>query len=113
MFILNFLPLISLTYHPTTDVVQVFGSGEEPHHQIQVNKNWASGEGLNSHADALTSLASIFEREIVRTIIIDLISGPNHEMQQESILVNTELGLSWMDPIVIFLWHDKLPEYKR
>ena len=71
------------------------------------------GSDLNSHSDALAGLESVFERETKWTIAIDLISAPNHEVSQESILVNTELGLRWMDPIVNFLQHDKLPEDKR
>ena len=71
------------------------------------------GRDLNSHADALVGLASVFEGEIGQTITVNLISAPSHEMPQESILVNTELGPSWMDPIVIFLRHDKLSEDKR
>ena len=37
---------------------------------------------LNSHADALAGLTSIFEGEIGQTIAIDLISAPNHEVPQ-------------------------------
>ena len=40
------------------------------------------GRDLNSHVDALTSLALIFEGEIGRTIAIDLISPPSHEVPQ-------------------------------
>ena len=52
------------------------------------------GKDLNSHANALADLASISEGEIEKTIIVDLISAPSHEISQESILVNTELGPS-------------------
>ena len=52
------------------------------------------GRDLNSHADALVGLASIFKGEIRWTIAVDLISTPSHEIPQESILVNTELGPS-------------------
>ena len=71
------------------------------------------GRDLNSHADALTGLTSISEGEIGRTIAVDLISAPSHEMPEESILVNTKLGPNWMDPIVNFLQHNKLPKDKR
>ena len=44
---------------------------------------------------------------------IDLISVPNHKINQEVVLINTELGPSWMDPIAEFLCHDKFPEDKK
>ncbi|GFS36525.1 hypothetical protein Acr_00g0046500 [Actinidia rufa] len=47
------------------------------------------------------------------TIAVNLISAPNHEMPKESVLVNTELGPSWMDLIVNFIRHDKLSEDKK
>ena len=58
------------------------------------------GRDLNSHSDAQAGLASVFEGETGQTIAVDLILALNHEISPESILVNTELGLSWMDPIV-------------
>ena len=63
------------------------------------------GRDLNSHVDALAGLASIFEGESGWTIVVKLV--PILEMQQESVLVNTELDPSWMDPIVNFMQHDK------
>ena len=45
--------------------------------------------------------------------MVDLISVPSHEVTQKLVLVNTNLGPSWMDKIVNFLCHDKLPEDKR
>ena len=68
---------------------------------------------MNSHTDTLARFMSVFEGEIGRTIAVDLISAPSHEVPQEFILVNTELGLSRMDLIVNFLQHDKLPEDKK
>ena len=57
---------------------------------------------MNLHVDALTGLASVSKGEIGRTIAVDLILAPSHEMPQESILVmpqesilvNTKLGPS-------------------
>ena len=65
------------------------------------------------HTGALALLVSIFEGKIGRTIAVNLISASSYEISQESILVNTKLGPSWMDPIVIFIRLDKLLEYKR
>ena len=52
------------------------------------------GRDLNSHADALAGLASVFKGKTGQTIAIKLISSPNLKISQESILVNTELGPS-------------------
>ena len=71
------------------------------------------GRDLNSHADALKGLTLIFKGEICWTISVDSFAAPSPEVPQESILVNTELGLRWMEPIVNFLRHDKLLEEKR
>ena len=71
------------------------------------------GRDLKSHTDALTSLASVFEGENGQPIAVDLISIPSYKINQEVVLSKTELGLSWMDPIVEFLRHDKLLEDKR
>ncbi|GFS31847.1 hypothetical protein Acr_00g0019520 [Actinidia rufa] len=68
---------------------------------------------LNAHADALAALASIFEGEIGRTVTIDIVSVLSIEEEQKSVLVNMELGPSWMDPIVNYLRTDKLPDDKR
>ena len=71
------------------------------------------GRNLNSHADALERLALVFKKEAKQTIVVELILVLSLEIPQESIIVNTELGLSWMDQIVNFIQHDKLLEDKR
>ena len=58
-------------------------------------------------------MASIIEGEIERTIVVDVIPVPSLETPQELVLVNTELGSSWMDPIVNFIRHQKLLEDKK
>ena len=70
------------------------------------------GTDLNSHADALENLASTFEEESRRIITVDLISAPSIKTNQQTILSNIELRSSWMDPITVFLCHDKLPKEK-
>ena len=57
---------------------------------------------LHSHADTPVGLATVCEGKIGWTIAVDLILAPNYEVPQEFILVNTEVGLSWMDPIIFF-----------
>ncbi|XP_057465748.1 uncharacterized protein LOC130755372 [Actinidia eriantha] len=71
------------------------------------------GRELNAHADSLAALATVFDGEISRTVAVDIISAPSIEDMHESVMVNTELGSSWMDPIVNYLCIDKLPDDKR
>ena len=61
------------------------------------------GRDLNSHADALVGLASTCKAEARRTITVELISALSLEIPHEFMLVNTELGPSWMDPIINFI----------
>ncbi|GFS40182.1 hypothetical protein Acr_00g0066980 [Actinidia rufa] len=72
------------------------------------------GREFNAHADALASLASTFEGDHGRTVAVDVVSVPSIEETQSSILVNTQLGPSWMDPIVNYLRTDhQLPDDKK
>ena len=48
--------------------------------EFKVVKIEQVGRDLNSHADTLASLASFFKGKTSRTITIDLISAPSHEM---------------------------------
>ncbi|GFZ14402.1 hypothetical protein Acr_24g0005920 [Actinidia rufa] len=59
------------------------------------------------------ALAAVFEGEIDRTVTVDVVSAPSIEETQKSVLVNTELGPSWMDPIVNYLCTNKLSDDKR
>ncbi|GFZ09156.1 hypothetical protein Acr_20g0009640 [Actinidia rufa] len=68
---------------------------------------------LNAHVDALVALASIFEGDIGRTVTVHIVSVPSIKEEPKSVLVNTELGPSWMDSIVNYLRTDKLPDNKR
>ena len=71
--------------------------------QFQTIKIEQVGRDLNSQVYALTGLASVFEGENGRIITMDLISVPNNEINQKSILSNIELGPNWIDPIADFL----------
>ncbi|GFZ00158.1 hypothetical protein Acr_13g0015570 [Actinidia rufa] len=68
------------------------------------------GRELNAHADALAFLASTFEGDHGRTVAVDIVSVPSIEETHSSIFINTQLGPSWMDPIVNYLQADQLPE---
>ncbi|XP_057488501.1 uncharacterized protein LOC130774471 [Actinidia eriantha] len=90
---------------------------------LQVAKNLLSefrivrieqvGREFNAHADALASLASAFEGDHGRMVAVDVVSIPSIEEAQSSVLVNTQLGPSWMDPIVNYLRTDQLPDDRK
>ncbi|GFZ09869.1 hypothetical protein Acr_21g0004680 [Actinidia rufa] len=48
-----------------------------------------------------------------RTVAVDVVSVPSIEETQSSVLVNTQLGPSWMDPIVNYLRTDQLPDDRK
>ncbi|GFY97770.1 hypothetical protein Acr_12g0003110 [Actinidia rufa] len=68
--------------------------------EVRMAKIEQVGRELNAHADSLAALAAVFKGEIGRTVTVDIVSAPSIEETQKSVLVNTELGPSWMDPIV-------------
>ncbi|GFZ04896.1 hypothetical protein Acr_17g0004680 [Actinidia rufa] len=47
------------------------------------------------------------------TVAVDVVSVPSIEETQSSVLVNTQLGPSWMDPIVNYLRTDQLPDDRK
>ncbi|GFZ07010.1 hypothetical protein Acr_18g0011800 [Actinidia rufa] len=47
------------------------------------------------------------------TVAVDVVSIPSIEETQSSVLVNTQLGPSWMDPIVNYLRTDQLPNDRK
>lgn len=68
----------------------------------------------NSHADALTGLASACEASGPRSIFFRTIDKPSFELEvlaQE--VMNISLGSSWMDEIVAYLKNDTLPPDKK
>ena len=68
------------------------------------------GRTQNTHADALSNLASPIESGMSRTVkfgSVDKLSINREELQQVGC---AELGPSWMDPIIAYLKDDTLPE---
>lgn len=68
--------------------------------------------GENTHADSLATLATSSARNLPRVIIVEdlCISTPTRKDLLQIHQVN--LGLSWMDPILLFLERDILSEEK-
>ncbi|XP_057465711.1 uncharacterized protein LOC130755326 [Actinidia eriantha] len=81
--------------------------------EFQIVKIEQVGREFNTHADVLASLASAFEGDHGRTVAVDVVSTPSIEEAQSSVLVNTQLDPSWMDPIVNYLRTDQLPDDRK
>ena len=67
----------------------------------------------NSHVDALATLASTVDSSLKRTIEVEYLPRPSIETDQGCHVifdVETDLGVSWMDPIVRYLKDGTLPK---
>ena len=66
----------------------------------------------NTHVDSLATLATSSAQSLPRIILIEDLCEPM-EVKGEGVYVHqVRVGLSWMDPIVLFLKEDILPEEK-
>ncbi|GFS46047.1 ovate family protein 13 [Actinidia rufa] len=71
------------------------------------------GRDSNAHVDTLAGLASVFEGEVGRTIVVELISALSHETPLESILV--KLSYQTMDYLgqLKIEFYDLTPSYPQ
>ena len=68
--------------------------------------------GGNTHADSLTTFATSLAQDLPRVILVEDLCKPT-EMKVEMVYIyQIRVGPSWMDPIVLFLKEDILPEDK-
>ena len=68
--------------------------------------------GHNQHTDSLATLASSQDNEILHLIMVETLHKPSITPQVK-ILVVSELGSSWMDPIIEYLAEDRLPSESK
>ena len=68
--------------------------------------------GENTHADSLATLATSLARNLPRVIIVEDLCIPTPTRKDLLQIHQVNLGLSWMDPILLFLERDILPEEK-
>ena len=69
------------------------------------------GRESNSHADALAGLASAVKESTQRPIVIEHLSKSSLESEELILeVLCSDLGPSWMDPIINFLKNDVVPE---
>ena len=70
------------------------------------------GRNLNSHANALATLASVLNADFKRFIPIETLVAPSIAMSACHINTIT-VGPSWMDPYVLYLKEGILPQQKK
>ncbi|XP_050259242.1 uncharacterized protein LOC126704276 [Quercus robur] len=66
----------------------------------------------NTHADSLATLATSSAQPLPRVILVEDLSRPTTEKAKGIRVHNVGAGPSWMDPLVLFLKHDTLPDDK-
>jgi hypothetical protein len=70
------------------------------------------GRNLNSHANALATLASVLNADFKRFIPIETLVAPSIAMSACHINTIT-VGPCWMDPYVLYLKEGILPQQKK
>ena len=70
------------------------------------------GRNLNSHADALATLASILSANFKRFIPIEILATPSIALPTGQVHVIT-VHSCWIDPYVIYLKEGILPEQRK
>ena len=69
-------------------------------------------ESGNTHVDSLATLATSSTQSLPRVILVEDLYKPI-EVKREVVCVHqVRVGPSWMDPVVLFLKEDILPEEK-
>ncbi|XP_030950110.1 uncharacterized protein LOC115974023 [Quercus lobata] len=66
----------------------------------------------NTHADSLATLATSSAKPLPRVILVEEVLRPSTERANGIGIHNVRAGLSWMDPIILYLKHDTLPDDK-
>ena len=64
----------------------------------------------NTHADSLATLATSLAQDLPRVILVEDLCTPTPLHRDMPRIHQIKLGLSWMDPISLFLERDILPE---
>ena len=66
----------------------------------------------NTYADSLTTLATSSAQSLPQVILVEDLCKPTERREERVLIHQTRVGPSWMDPIVLFLKNDFLPEKK-
>jgi len=66
----------------------------------------------NTHANSLATLATSSSQSLPQVILVEDLYKPSVTNREVIHVHNVRVGLSWMDPLVLFLKEDILPEEK-
>ncbi|XP_075658934.1 uncharacterized protein LOC142628780 [Castanea sativa] len=66
----------------------------------------------NTHADSLATLATSLAQSLPRIILVEDLCKPTNSKWEKAQIHQVRAGPSWMDPIVLFLRDNVLPEGK-
>ena len=66
----------------------------------------------NTHTDSLATLATSSAQGLSRVILVEDLYRPTEGKREMVHVHQIKVGLSWMDPIMLFLKEDILPEDK-
>ena len=69
--------------------------------------------GSNSHADSLTTLASSVADPLTRIVSVELLPFSSVIPSNKDLILSIHLFISWMDPIIDYLWNGTFPENKK
>ncbi|XP_030970647.1 uncharacterized protein LOC115991031 [Quercus lobata] len=78
-------------------------------HQFRLTQIPRSG---NTHVDSLVTLATSSAQHLPRVVLVEEVLRPSTERANGIGIHNIRAGPSWMDPIVLYLKHDTLPDDK-
>ena len=67
----------------------------------------------NTHADSLATLSTSSGQPLPRVILVEDLYRPTTARANPVWVHNVRAGPSWMDPLVLFLKHDTLPDDKN
>ncbi|XP_050278273.1 uncharacterized protein LOC126719801 [Quercus robur] len=67
----------------------------------------------NTHADSLVTLTTSLAQPLPQVILVEDLYRPTTEKANGIRVHNVRAGPSWMDPLVLFLKHDTLPDDKN
>ena len=81
-------------------------------HFCHFNLSHVSRSG-NTHANSLATLATSSAQPLPRVILVEDLYHPTTTRANEIRVYNVRAGPSWMDPLVLFLKHDTLPDDKN
>lgn len=70
-------------------------------------------KGSNNHADSLATMASLVANPLPRIVSVELLPYSSVIPSDKDIVLSIHLPVSWIDPIIAYLWNGTLPEDRK